>query len=128
MQGVIRTSKIGSENRLSIPDWIKDNIVYDHPLFGACIEWHFDNDTQIGVAACERLDDFTHLRRTEVINDGSNIRPPQILVDNIESFTEDEKVAIYYSEHINENMIYFLTEQKLFEEIKSNGGLFQNFL
>jgi hypothetical protein len=123
MEGVIRTSEIGSENRLSIPDWIRENIIYEHPLFGESIEWHYDNEIGVGVAASERLDNITHLKRTKVINEGSNIRPPQILVDNLEGFTEHEKIALYYSEDHQRKSVYFFTEEKFFEKIDLVGGL-----
>lgn len=124
MQGVIRTSKIGSENRLSIPDWIRDNLIYEHPLFGDSIEWYYDNVREVGVAASEKLDNFTHIRRTSVINGGSNIRPPQVLVDNLENFGEGDRAAIFYARYFKGNLVYFFTEETFFDQEDNWAGLF----
>jgi hypothetical protein len=124
MQGVLRTSKIGSKNRLSIPDWIRENIIYDHPLFGESIEWYYDNIYEVGVAASERLDNFTHIRRTSVINGGSNIRPPQALVDNLENFGEGGRAAVFYSEHFKGDLVYFFTEETFFNQIEEGDSSF----
>jgi len=123
MREVIRSSEIRTQGRLPIPDWIKENIIYSHPAFGDSVEWHYDNDMEVGVAASERLDDYTHLKRTEVINNGSSIRPPQILVDNLDGFIEGEKAVIYYSEDFKGNHVYFFSEGRFFDEIESSGGL-----
>jgi len=125
MRKVIRSSEIRTQGRLPIPDWIRENIIYHHPAFGDSIEWHYDNDLEVGVAASERLDDYTHLMRTEVINEGSNIAPPKILVDNLDGFIEGEKAVIYYSEEFKGNQVYFFPEKRLFEEIDERDSLIE---
>ena len=121
---VIRTSEIGSLNRLQVPPYLKDHIVFEHSLDGDCVEWHFDNQNKIGVVASERLDEFTYIGRSKVLNKGSNIRPPQQLVDNLPDLSEDGKAAIYFSDEPEGGFLYFFGEGRFFEEIDERGGLF----
>lgn len=116
--GFIRTDEPDSIYRVGIPDYVREHIVFEHELDGDCVEWHFDNEKQVGVVASEILSDYTYIQRSQVINNGSHIRPPQDLVDHLPDFGEDGRAAIYFSQASDNRPLLFLGERRFLSELE----------
>jgi hypothetical protein len=126
MPKVIRSAEVASQDmKFSLPAYLKDHVMFDHLLDGESIEWHFDNEKEVGVISSERLDEFVHVKRTVVYGDSnSGFRPPEQVRDNLPYLSPESDAAICFREVPDEDYLYFFSEERFFEEVEESGGLF----
>ncbi|NLV13228.1 hypothetical protein [Haloarcula argentinensis] len=127
MTGVLRTAESTSgDMKFAFPSYLKDQIMFDHLLDGESIEWHFDNERQVGVVASTRLEKFVHVKRAVVYGESnSSFRPPQQVRDNLPYLSNESDAAICFSEVPDEDYLFFFSEERLFKELDNRGGLFE---
>ena len=123
--GVVRTGDVKSQGRIQLPRSLADRIVFKHELHEECVQWHFDNDRNIAILSSQRdLQGFTYVKRSQVYGSPGQIRPPAAITDNLDSL-ENAEAVVYFSEEESEVYILFIPEDRLLQEIKEAGGLFQ---
>lgn len=112
----IGTGEVLTKDEVQIPSHLRAKVIFDHPLDGKCVRWYYDSERNIGIVSSETLSEYVDLGFTKVYSDGSSVRPPKALRDQLE-YLPESMVMVYLSLNEDRLGISFFEEKRFFEEI-----------
>lgn len=118
---LIRTRRVLDKQKINFPDKFQEKIAYKHELHGESVEWNYERNAQVAVVSNTALtqEQYVHVSRTKVLDDGSNIRPPNALIGQLSRpFYKDLTVVYLAHEEMLEGetrSVYLLTESQALE-------------
>jgi hypothetical protein len=118
---LIRTRRVLDKQKINFPDEFQGKIAYNHELHGESVEWNYERNAKVAVVSSAPLtqDRYVHVSRTKVLDNGSNIRPPDDLIGQLSRpFYKGLTVVYLTHEEMLEGetrSVYLLTESQALE-------------
>jgi len=131
---VIETANVHNNTRIRCPPPIKEQVVFDHSVYGDSVHWGYDTDTNVLVVSAVKLDhDRYSSAETSRLHERQNtITPPSELLDTLEEnlrhtggFFDVGSTVVYLATGImseTEPYAYYLMRAaRLFEMLDEDG-------
>ena len=99
---------------------------FEHPIDGLCVKWYIDQDEGVALIGepLESDSDVVEVKRSAVMGDSDQIRPPKSVRDEVRGEIEPNKTVYYLASEgmIKESpcLCLTLTPQKVFDILDNN--------